>query len=99
MRGADGHEQAGGLKTEGSAREAGGGYAGNLLGLVQSAGFRDGQRDRMAVDEGDGGRLAVRRLDGEAQAEAGPGQSEFMLADFVEQASSVAQNDGDAGDR
>ena len=53
----------------------------------------------MAVDEGYCGRLAVRKLDGEPQPEMRAGQSEFVLADLVEEACAVAQDYGDAGNR
>jgi hypothetical protein len=52
----------------------------------------------MAVDEGDGGSAAVGELDGEAEAEMGAGEAELVLADFVEEAGAVAEDDGDAGD-
>jgi hypothetical protein len=45
------------------------------------------------------GGLAVGKLDGEAQAEARAGQPQLVLADLVEEARAVAQNDGRAGDR
>ena len=51
----------------------------------------------MAVDEGDGGRLAVRKLDGEAQAEARARHAKLVLAHLVEDARAVAEDDGNAG--
>src|SRR5580658_8057354 len=52
----------------------------------------------MAVDEGDGWGDAVGELDRKAQAEESSGEAELVLADFVEEARAVAEDDGDAGD-
>ena len=52
----------------------------------------------MAVDDGDCGRLAVGEFSGEAEAEAGAVEMEFLAADFVEEARAVAEDDGKAGD-
>src|ERR1039458_9647266 len=52
----------------------------------------------MAIDECDCGRLAVGKLISEAEAEMRACHAEFVLAHFVEDASAVAENDGDAGD-
>ncbi len=53
----------------------------------------------MAVDEGDGGRVAVRKFDGEAQAEVRAGHAQLVLAHLVEDARAVAEDDGNAGGR
>ena len=53
----------------------------------------------MAVDEGDGGRVAVGKLDGEAQAEMRAGHAQLVLAHLVEETRAVAKDDGNAGDR
>ena len=49
----------------------------------------------MAVDDGDGGRLAVGKLDGEAQGEARAGKAQLMQAHLVEDASAIAEQSGD----
>ena len=67
--------------------------------LIQESGSVTVERRGMAVDEGDGGRLAVGKLDGEAQAEVRAGEAQLVLAHLVEEARAVAQDDGDAGDR
>ena len=59
----------------------------------------DSERRGVAVDECDGGRLAVRKFGGETQAEARAGHAEFVLTHFVEDAGAVAENDGNAGGR
>ena len=98
--GADGDKEAGGLEAQGRAAGVGGGHAGDLLVLIEeAAGSVTASGDGVAVDEGDGGRLAVGELDGEAQAEARAGQPQLVLADLVEEARAVAQKDGNAGDR
>ena len=51
----------------------------------------------MAVDERDGGRVAVRKLGSEAQTEMGAGDAEHVLAHFVEEARAVAKDHGNAG--
>ena len=53
----------------------------------------------MAVDESDSRRLAVRKLDRQAKAEARAGQSQLVFADGVEEPRPVAQDDGHAGNR
>src|SRR6266568_3909172 len=53
----------------------------------------------MSVYESDGGRLAVGEFDGEAKAECGAGKMELVGSDLVEEASSVAENDGNARNR
>ena len=58
----------------------------------------DGERRGMAVDEGDSGRLAVGKLDGEMQAEVRAGHAQLVLAHLVEEARAVAEDDGNAGD-
>ncbi len=52
----------------------------------------------MPVDEGDGGRLAVREFDGEAEGKARADEAELVAADLVEEAGTVAEDDGDGGD-
>ncbi len=99
MGGANGDEEAGRFKAEDRAVEAGRGHACHLLRLVKIVGFGDGERGHMAVDESDGGRLAVGKFDGEAKAEARTGQAQLVLADLVEEPRAVAQDDGHAGDR
>jgi hypothetical protein len=93
--GADGDEEAGGFEAEGFAAAVGGGDAGGGFRVVGRVG--DGERGGMAVDEGDGGG-GRGELDGEAEAEVGAGEAELVLADFVEEAGAVAEDDGDAGD-
>ena len=44
------------------------------------------------------GALAVGEFDGEAEAEARASEAELVRADLVEEASAVAEQDGDAGD-
>jgi hypothetical protein len=90
--GADGDEEAGGFKAEGLDAGVGGGGAGDL-GVGRGG---DGERGGMAVDEGDGGGGSVGELDGEAEAEAGAGEAKLVLADLVEEAGAVAEDDGDA---
>jgi hypothetical protein len=95
----DGDKKAGSLKAEGGEAGVGGGYRGDLLGLIQRVGgLGDGERDRMAVDEGDGGSLAVGEFDGEAEAEARAAEVEFVLAHLVEETRAVAEHDGGAHD-
>ena len=53
----------------------------------------------MAVDECDGGRVAVGKFDGEAQAEVRAGHAQLVLAHLVEDARAVAKDDGNAGGR
>jgi hypothetical protein len=97
VRRANGHKKAGSFKAESCAAGVGGGHARYFL--IQTARFGHSQRSRIAVDEGHRGRVAVRKLYGEAQPEMRAGQSEFVLADLVEEACAVAQDYGDAGDR
>ena len=52
----------------------------------------------MAVDEGNGGRLAVGKLVGEAETEMRASHAELVLAHLVEDARAVAEDDGNAGD-
>ena len=52
----------------------------------------------MSVDEGDGGRLAVGKLDGEAKAEVGSREAQLVFADLVEEARAVAKDHGHCGD-
>ena len=66
---AHGDEEAGGDEADGWGVDGGGGDAGDVG--VGNRGLADGERRGMAVDEGDGGRLAVGELDGEAEAEVG----------------------------
>ena len=94
---ADGDKEAGSFKAEGRAVEAGCGDAGDFS--AAALGLSDGERRGMAVDEGDGGRVAVRKLDGEAQAEARAGHAQLVLAHLVEDARAVAEDDGNAGGR
>ena len=95
VRRADGDEEAGGLKAEGRAVEGGRGDAGDFGPRCR---LGDGERRGMAVDEGDGGRLAVGKLDGEVQAEVRAGHAQLVLAHLVEEARAVAEDDGNAGD-
>ena len=60
---ADGDHQAGRLEAQGCAVHQGRGHAGHLLALIESAGFRGGQRHGVPVDERHGGRLAMGKLD------------------------------------
>ena len=53
----------------------------------------------MAVDEGDGGRVAVGKFDGEAETEVRASHAQLVLAHLVEDARAVAKNDGNAGGR
>ncbi len=76
--------------------EAGGGDAGDFIASAVEGSVTVSGR-RMAVDESDGGRVAVRKLDGEAQAETRAGHAELVLAHFVEDARAVAEDHGNAG--
>ena len=46
----------------------------------------------MSIDQSDSGSLAVAKLDGQTQPESGSGQPQLMLAHFVEETRSVAQD-------
>ncbi len=92
---AQGKKDAGRFKPQRGVREVGRGDAKDFGpgGWV----FRDGERRRAAVDESDGGRVAVGKLGCEAKAEARTRYAQLVLAHFVEDASAVAENDGNAG--
>ena len=94
---ADGDKEAGSFEAEGRAVKAGCGDAGDFS--AAAFGLSDGERRGMAIDKGDGGRVAVRKLDGEAQAEARAGHAQLVLAHLVEDARAIAEDDGNAGGR
>ena len=96
MSGANGDEEAGGFKAKGGGAGIGCGDARNLQ--IGAGAPSDGKGGGVSVDEGDGGRMAVGELDGEAEAEVGSGEAELVLADLVEEAGAVAEDDGDARD-
>jgi len=97
--GADGDKEARGFETESGEAGVGGGDGSDLLGLIEGAGgFGDGEREGAAVDEGDGGGLAVGEFDGEAEAEARTAETELVRADFVEETRAIAEQDGGADD-
>jgi hypothetical protein len=92
-----GDKQAGRCEAEGRRLKCGRGHAGEVR--VESGGIRDRERNRKAVDERDGGRGAVGKLDGEAQAETRGHQGKLVASNFVEETRAIAENDRDAGHR
>jgi hypothetical protein len=93
---ADGNEEAGALKAEGLAAVVGGGDAGDFL--VEVLGDGDGERGGMAVDEGYGGRRPWGNSTVRRRRKCAPARRSLWVADFVEEAGAVAEDDGDAGD-
>ncbi len=94
-RSADGKEEAGSFKAKSRLVEAGGSDAGDL----RAGGLRLRERDRhaMAVDKGDGGRLAVGEFTGELKAEACSRHAKLVLTHFVKDAGTIAEDDRHAG--
>ena len=94
--GADGDEKAGSLKAEGFRCRCQRWRRRRLR--IGACGISDGEREGWPLMRATVGALAVGEFDGEAEAEVGAGEAKLVLADLVEEAGAVAEDDGNAGD-